>query len=208
MTDRPTPSRPADSLATSLSLMARLEQRPDDPSAWADLVRRYGPCILDWCRRSGLQEADAEDVAQTVLARLAGRMATFRYDPAESFRAYLKTLTRYAWCDLIAARTRRPAVVRTDVADGDPLAAVAAHDDLAARLEREYDLDLYRAAVETVRGRVAPATWQAFQRVELDGLSARQVAAELGTTVVNVYKARSNVRRMLRQVIAAAEGGG
>ena len=34
-------------------------------------------------------------------------MRTFHYDPAKSFRAYLKTLARYAWCDFLEA-SRRP----------------------------------------------------------------------------------------------------
>src|SRR5262249_56784419 len=59
------------------------------------------------CRRWRLQEADAEDVTQAVLVRLTERMRTFSYDPAGSFRAYLRAVARYAWCDLLKAR-RQP----------------------------------------------------------------------------------------------------
>src|SRR5262245_33500297 len=83
----------------SLSLFTRL--RANEASAWAELVQRYVPMIYQWCRDWHLQEADAQDLTQNVLLKLARRLRTFQYDPSKSFRAYLKTLARYAWCDLL-----------------------------------------------------------------------------------------------------------
>jgi RNA polymerase sigma-70 factor (ECF subfamily) len=100
MTHDPAPS-------TSTTLLGRLRQQPADQAAWAEFVRRYGPQVYRWCRHWRLQEADAEDVTQAVLARLSARMRTFAYDPAKSFRAYLMTLARYAWCDFREA-SRQP----------------------------------------------------------------------------------------------------
>src|SRR5215510_13014898 len=94
-------------LQTSASLLARLRQHTIDQAAWAEFVRRYGPLLLGWCRRWGLQEVDAHDVTQTVLVKLVGTMRSFEYDPARSFRAYLRTLARYAWCDFLEA-CRKP----------------------------------------------------------------------------------------------------
>src|SRR5262245_36485665 len=95
-------SMPTDSaLQTSASLLTRLREEQTNQTAWADFVRRYGPLILGWCRHWKLQESDAQDVTQVVLAKLVEKMRTFQYDPARSFRAYLKTLARYAWCDFL-----------------------------------------------------------------------------------------------------------
>ena len=68
--------------ATSLSLLLRLRRSPADQSAWREFVARYGRRIFLWCRQWDLQEADAEDVTQNVLAILAERLRTFEYDPA------------------------------------------------------------------------------------------------------------------------------
>src|SRR5277367_5157295 len=87
---------------TSASLLARL-QEADEPDAWAQFRRRYGPLLYRWCRAWNLQEADAWDVTQDVLVKLARRLGDFKYDPAQSFRAYLKTLAHYACYDLLAA---------------------------------------------------------------------------------------------------------
>jgi RNA polymerase sigma-70 factor (ECF subfamily) len=91
---------------TSPSLLGRLRQDPIDQAAWADFVERYGRRIFAWSQQGRLQEADAEDVTQMVLVRLAERLRTFAYDPSRSFRGWLRTLTRHAWSDFVAARQR------------------------------------------------------------------------------------------------------
>ena len=83
-------------MRTRASLLLRLRQAPPDQEAWAEFVDRYGPQILAWCRRWGLQETDAQDVTQTVLLQLASKLRTFTYDPAQRFRGWLKTLTHHA----------------------------------------------------------------------------------------------------------------
>ena len=62
---------------TSATLLARLRDPAADPAAWAAFVRRYGPLVYGWCRRWHLQEADAQDVTQDVLAKLVVRLRAF-----------------------------------------------------------------------------------------------------------------------------------
>src|SRR6516162_11665330 len=95
--------------STSPSLLRRLQNRAAQEAwqeAWAEFVRRYGPRLYSWCRRWQLQDSDTQDVTQTVLVKLVTKMQTFEYDPARSFRAYLKTLARYAWYKLLEAQNR------------------------------------------------------------------------------------------------------
>src|SRR5579862_2099899 len=91
---------------TSASLLGRLGADPNDAGAWSDFVKRYGRKILLWCRAWNLQPADADDVTQNVLLRVARQMSTFRYDPKGSFRAWLKTVAHAAWCDWLEAQKR------------------------------------------------------------------------------------------------------
>jgi RNA polymerase sigma-70 factor (ECF subfamily) len=188
-------------LLTRASLLARLRQETADQAAWADFVRRYGPLILGWCRHWKLQAADAEDVAQTVLAKLAAKMRAFDYDPTRSFRAYLKTLARYAWCDFLESR-KRPGGGTGDSAVLEALQAVEAGDDLARRLDDEFDRELLAAAQARVRQRVEPHTWEAFVLTAVEGLSGAEVAERLGLTVATVFKAKSKVQKLLREEVA------
>jgi RNA polymerase sigma-70 factor (ECF subfamily) len=197
----PSPS----ALQTSASLLARLGQGNADQAAWADFVGRYGPLILSWCRHWKLQEADAHDVTQTVLVKLAEKMRTFRYDPARSFRAYLKTLARYAWCDFLES-CRKPGAGTGDSDVFQALHAVEAGDDLVQRLNDEFDQELLAEARDRVRQRVEPHTWEAFQLTAVEGLSGAEVAGRLGLKVATVFKAKSKVQKMLQEEIIQLEG--
>src|SRR5437899_6570468 len=90
---------------TSPTLLGRLRHAPTDQEAWSEFVDRYGPKIYAWCRQWGLQEADAEDVTQAVLLRLAERMRDFAYDVGKSFRGWLRTLTHHALSDFAVRQT-------------------------------------------------------------------------------------------------------
>jgi RNA polymerase sigma factor (sigma-70 family) len=185
---------------TSTTLLGRLRQEPADQEAWAEFVRRYGPQVYRWCRRWRLQEADAEDVTQAVLARLSVRMRTFARDPARSFRAYLRTLARYAWCDFLEASKQPGVGGGCDVLE--LLDTVEAGDDLEQRLSEQFDQELLAEAQTLVRGRVEGHTWEAFRLTVVDGLSGADAAARLGLTVAGVYKAKSRVQQMLQEEVA------
>jgi RNA polymerase sigma-70 factor (ECF subfamily) len=192
-------------LSTSPSLLARLQAGKTDEPAWEEFVRRYGPLTQGWCRHWGLSEDDAEEVTQTVLVKLAEKMRDFRYDPSRSFRAYLKTLARYAWCDFLEAR-RRPGAGSGDTGVLRVLEAVEAGDDLVRRLGEQFDLELLAEARDRVRQRVDPQTWEAFALTAVEGLSGAEAAGRLGVKVAAVFKAKSRVQQMLRDEIARLEG--
>src|SRR5438309_2240050 len=92
---------------TSPTLLGRLRLAPTDQAAWREFVERYGPRIHGWCRRWHLREEDAAEVTQCVLVRLAEKMRDFEYDPARSFRGWLKTLARRAWSDYLEYQKRQ-----------------------------------------------------------------------------------------------------
>ena len=130
---------PRSEAKTSPTLLHRLRDPVRDQQAWAELVRRYGPLVYRWCRHWGLQEADVEDVTQAVLAKLVVRLREFEYDPGKSFRAYLKTVARYTWQDLVEDR-RRAGAGAGDTAHVELLNGVQARDDLERRLAEEYEI--------------------------------------------------------------------
>jgi hypothetical protein len=72
-------------IRTSVTLLEQLRKTPADAASWEVFVDRYGPIILGWCRKWGLQEADALDVSQVVLATLAKAMRTFDYFYSRSY---------------------------------------------------------------------------------------------------------------------------
>jgi RNA polymerase sigma-70 factor (ECF subfamily) len=194
---------PANSL-TSSTLLVRLQHSPSDQDAWNEFVERYGRRIRGWCCQWGLQEADAQDVTQTVLLKLLRAVQTFHYDPQQKFRAWLKTVTHHAWQDLV--RGRKQIAIGGDVAIGDPLQSLSARDDLAAWMEGAYEQELLEAALVRVRPRVKEQTWEAFCLTTYEGLSGAEAAERLGIAITSVYKAKSNIQKLLEAEIRYLEG--
>jgi RNA polymerase sigma-70 factor (ECF subfamily) len=190
---------------TSSTLLGRLRRNPGDQAAWNDFVARYEPRILDWCRRWGLQACDAQDVTQGVLLKLSRAMATFAYDPSRSFRAWLKTITRNAWRDLVAER-KRAGVGSGDSRIGELLEAIEAKDSLMQQLAEEFRRELLDEAMARVRPRVEPRTWDAFRLTALEGCSGAEVAAQLQMKLARVYVAKNEIKMMIRQEVRRLEG--
>ncbi len=189
---------------TSATLLGRLRQGPTDQAAWNDFVQRYGRQIYRWCRQWDLQEADAEDVTQTVLVKLAEKMREFDYDASGSFRGWLKTVAHHAWHKFVMSR-QRGGVGSGDTAVGELLDSVAARDDLAAKLEEEFDRELLEQAIARVQLRLEPRTWEAFRLLALEGLSGAKAAERLGMKVATVFVAKSKVQKMLQEEIRKLE---
>jgi RNA polymerase sigma factor (sigma-70 family) len=188
--------------STRASLLLRIRANPSDQAAWKVFVSRFAPLIHAWCRHWKLQEADAQDVTQTVLLKLARTLPDFIYDPARSFRGWLRTITQNAWSDFIKSKWKGvPAAGCSSVME--LLDTVQARDDLFQRMQAGFDAELAEHAMERVRERVEPRTWEAFQLTAMEGVSASEVARRLGIRVGTVYRARSVVQGMLRQTMAA-----
>ena len=189
---------------TSATLLARLRQTPADQAAWVQFTERYGRKIYGWCRRWNLQEADAEDVTQTVLLKLAEKLQAFDYDPAKCFRSWLKTVTRHAWSDYWSGR--KAAVAAGGSQALELLHTVEAREDLVRRLEEEFDRELLDEAMARVRTRILPRTWEAFERTALLNQSGAEAAQALGMKVATVFVARSKVQKMLREELRKLDG--
>jgi RNA polymerase sigma-70 factor (ECF subfamily) len=188
---------------TNANLLGRVRRDAVDQAAWSEFAGRYGRQVFEWCRQWKLQEADALDVTQTVLTKLAQKMSSFAYDPGRSFRAYLKTLTRYACCDFLESR-KRPGTGDGGSQVLEQLATLEAPDDQLHQLYTECDQELLQEAMSRVRARIQPHTWEAFRLTALEERPGAEVAERLQIKVATVFKAKSKVVKMLQEEIAGA----
>lgn len=191
---------------TRVTLLGRLRRDPTNPAAWAEFVEHYGAKLYGWCRAWNLQDADAQDVTQNVLVKLAEKMRDFQYDATKSFRGWLKTLARHAVSDFQASR-HRPGFGSGDSAVNRLLQNVEAGDDLVKHLEKEFERELLDEAMRQVRMRVAPQTWQAFRLTALEGLSGAAAAEKIPMAVAQVFVAKRRVQKMLRETVARLDQG-
>ncbi len=191
-------------MSTHTSLLIRLRQEPIDQGAWQEFVERYARLIVAWCHQWGLQPADADDVSQNVLLKLAHRLRSFAYDPNRRFRGFLRTTAHNACKDYLNSKQRSVAA-SADARVYAMLDSVEARDDLAARLKQAFDLEQLDVACTRVRERVEPHTWEAFRLTALEGKAGAETAALLDMQVGTVFKAKSKVQQMLRDEIENLE---
>lgn len=178
-------------MQTPSSLLQRLRQ-PDHQEAWGRFVELYTPFLYYWARGAGLQEADAADLVQDVLAVLLRKLPEFDYDRQQSFRGWLRTIAVNKWRE--GLRRRRPVL-----ADDAVLEAVPAPDAMAAFEEAEYRTKVVRRGLEALRGEFPATVWKTFQEYVLAERPPGEVARELGLSVNTVYAAKSKVLSRLRE---------
>jgi RNA polymerase sigma-70 factor (ECF subfamily) len=181
--------------STSISLLERLRQ-PGDAEAWARFVRLYTPLLFHWASRAGLREHDAADLVQDVLTLLVQKLPEFTYDPAKSFRGWLRAVT------LNKSRERYRRAVLPVEKDGRALAGVAAPAEDDPIWEAEYRQHLVGQALRLMQAEFQPTTWQACWQHVVDGKSAAEVASALGMTPGAVRAAKFRVLSRLRRELA------
>jgi RNA polymerase sigma-70 factor (ECF subfamily) len=187
----------AEAPPTRGSLLLRLRDAADAP-AWQQFVEIYAPLIFGFYRKRGLQDADAADLTQDILAAVARAIRDFAYDPRKgSFRGWLFTAVRHRLQRFCDNQPPRGAGATTAL---EQLHQVPAPDEEPAWQE-EYERRLFHWAAEQVRPSVADTTWQAFWQTAVLGRNPKEVAQTLGLAVAAVYMAKSRVLARLKEII-------
>lgn len=186
--------------------MARLRRTSSTEvwnTAWEQFYCTYSPMIFAWCHKWGLQPADCEDIVAAVLVILGRRMDTFEYDPSYRFRGWLKTVVANEIRSFLARQARRTADQGIGGDEQGPLENLPDVDSAAGELADSLHENraVLKRAIETVRPRVQPDTWLAFERTAILGHEPTQVAKDLGISIAVVYKAKSRVLEHLRVAV-------
>ena len=178
----------------------------EDAAAWEQFVAVYRPAMYRLARRRGLQDAEAEDLAQQVMINVSRAIGGWRKEAERgTFRSWLLRIARNA---IVNALSRGP----LDAARGgtsvlEQLAQCpAAEDELVTLIDDEHRRAVFRWAAEEVRLEFQEATWLAFWLTTGEGYSVDQAAKELGKSVGSVYAARSRVMRRLKEKAHEFEG--
>ena len=181
---------------TRYSLIGRLHN-PQNVEAWSEFASIYQPLIFRICRHRGLQHADATDVTQEVMAKVAKAIVQFdgQQDGA-TFRGWLYRVTRNVVVDFFRKRENR----NLAGAETGLFELIEQEPDQAESNEFriEYQKQIFSIVANQVRDQVQPNTWQAFWRTEVDNESVAKVAIELDMNSGAVYVARSRVIARLR----------
>lgn len=95
---------------TRYSLLSRLQDW-DDQDSWRDFFETYWRLIYSVAIKSGLSDAEAQDVVQETVVCVAKDIAKFKRDRERgSFRGWLRNLTRWRINDQLRKRAQSHSV--------------------------------------------------------------------------------------------------
>jgi len=192
---------PASMTLTSTLLLEGLKN-PANYDVWRQYVDRYRPLILAYGVRLGLKVADAEDVAQQVLAEFSQAYQAGKYDRERGrLREWLFGIAR----NQVSNHRRRAARGAAAFGGTDLFDQVPDDEKLSAVWDDEWRSAVMRECLGAVRAEVEPKTFEAFELFACKGLAATTVAAQLGMTQNAVFGAKRRVLRRARELLAQME---
>lgn len=196
-------SEETDLLPTRRSLLTRLKHW-DDHEGWRQFFDTYWKLIYGAAMKSGLSDAEAQDVVQETVAAVAKKMNEFKYDPAlGSFKGWLLTLTRWRITDQFRKRARHQRFEEPPADDTSRTPLIETVPDpagqkLDAMWDAEWNKNLMDAAIERVKRKVGARQYQLFDLYAIKGWTVGEVAKTLGVSVDQVYQAKSRISASIR----------
>ncbi|MFN3193677.1 MAG: RNA polymerase sigma factor [Aureliella sp.] len=192
---------------TRSTLIAQIRS-PEDREAWDQFVVTYRPVIYRMARRRGMQDADAQDLVQTVLMRVAGAIQTWKKSSPETrFRHWLRRVARNAIATAFSRHPKDAGAGGSEVLDllaEQPAFAADVEQEFAKESMREH----YLRAALVVKSDVDSETWRAFELTVVQGQPCEEVAILLGKSMGAVYAARSRIMRRLREQVQRLKESG
>jgi RNA polymerase sigma factor (sigma-70 family) len=203
------PVPPENLIPTRYSLLSRLQDW-DDQESWKDFFDTYWRLIYAVATKSGLSEAEAQDVVQETVISVAKGIHTFKRDRSlGSFKGWLRNLTRWRITDQM--RKRMPGHAGSETASSkerrvgleqipDP------HSEaLESVWEEEWRSNLYEAAVQRVKDQVKEEHYQIFYLYVIKEWPAARVARAYKITSAQVYLTKHRIAALIKKEIQILE---
>ena len=197
---------------TRRSLIERLHDWQDQRT-WDEFYRTYWRLIYAVAIQAGLRADEAWDTVQETILTVAKQSRKGSYDPQRgSFKKWLWNITRWRIKDRF--NMRLPESSPTISHDAEYIPDAEALPDVNGVnfeevWEKEWQLNLIKAATEQVKMQVSPKQFQIFDYSVIHGMSTGEVKRKLGVSAAQVYLAKHRVSSLLKREIERLkkEGG-
>ena len=185
---------------TSVKLVQRI--RTGEKAAWRRHRTHYAPLVRYWCRRSGVDGGDLDDLFPEIWLAVGPRLSFYRPGPGGSFRAWLRGIARRKAQHWHRRRVRQPAedeggsaagrrLERAEAAPGEDSEPYDPGEGAACRA-------LHRRLLAMVRDQFEDRPRSAFGAVEVEDRPAAEVGDQLGMSAAAVRMAKYRVLSKIR----------
>jgi RNA polymerase sigma-70 factor (ECF subfamily) len=192
-------------LATRRSLVERLTNWQDQQH-WQEFFETYWRLIYGVARKSGLTDAESQDVVQETIITVAKNITKYERE-AGSFRGWLLHITRWRIADQF--RKRAPATVQQRTRGSSRGTAtidrVPDGFDIDATWEAEWQRHVLQAALERLKRKVDAKHYQIFDCLIVKQWPASKVAKSLSVNIAQVYLVKHRLAGLLKKEVTALE---
>lgn len=186
---------------TRQSLLLRLSKNSND--AWAEFLEVYQQAIYEFSRRRGLQDADAWDVTQDVLAAVEKKVDSWQSDPSKGkFRGWLFRVARNIAVDKVIEQSKRAAAGGDSKVAQLLLELPETQDQQSTIFWIEYRKTLMNWAVEQIKPEFKESSWQSFIMTAVEGVKPESAAEHLDVSVGSVYAAKFRIVSRIRKLVS------
>src|ERR1043165_743521 len=200
------PMYPDELIPTRRSLLSRLKDW-DDQESWKEFFDTYWKLVYGVAIKSGLTDAEAQDVVQETVLSVAKKMHQFKYDPATgSFKSWLLLITRRRIADHLRKVYREPPRHQSPPEDTSRTSTLDKIPDPTGEQidliwDQEWQKNLLDAAIERVRRQVDPKQFQIFDSYVLKQWPVKDVKKVLGVSAMQVYLAKHRVSALIKKEV-------
>ncbi|PWU08110.1 MAG: RNA polymerase subunit sigma [Verrucomicrobia bacterium] len=199
-----------DSNSTRWSLIERLKNWEDNTN-WQKFFETYWRLIYRTGIRSGLTDAEAQEVVQETVIAVAKKMRDFKADPAfGSFKGWMLQITRRRIADQLRKRVpeEKPVGRLPQTHTGtDPVEQIPqpAHQQWESLWNEEWRQNLLDAALDAIKEKVSPTQYKIFYLHVVKKMPAGQVSKALKVSIGQVYLAKHRVSATLKKEVRRLE---
>lgn len=191
-------------ISTRTTLLKRLKDWKDD-SSWEEFFNTYSKVIRGTAIKSGLTEAEAEDVVQETMLAVAKCIPSFNYDrKLGSFKHWLLNMSRWRICDQFRRRENSSAQLPNDLtAETQSLSILIDEKNISfdELWEAEWQKSVLDTAIKRVKTSLDSEKYQIFDFLINKQWSTERVAKNFGISVNQVYLAKHRITELIKKEV-------
>lgn len=189
-----------------MTLLQRIKDSQDE-SAWREFVTIYRNYIYVIVRNMGISHHDAEEIVQSVFARVCDKIPHFTYLPHKGrFRNWLCSITRNMVIDFLRARHSEKTAM-DEMVEGNAsgrLLDESVVPDVEVMADKEWRNYLANLALEHARKEFSPLMIDCFINHVREKPPA-EIAKKLGVAENTVYVYCKRVKEFVKRKVAVLE---
>jgi RNA polymerase sigma-70 factor (ECF subfamily) len=199
-------------IPTRTSLLSRLKSW-DNQESWREFFDTYWRMLYSVAIKSGLSDAEAQDIVQEAIVAVAKKMPEFKYDPTiGSFKSWLMLIIRRKIIDQARKRQRELPRHQSSSPSGDTARTATLErvpDPDGGKIDAIYEEEWQQGVLEMAIARAKPKLdlkqFQIFDCYALKGWPVEEVARNFRVTANQIYVAKHRVSALIKEEIKKLE---